>query len=668
MAEQSNVNRVGDNVRKMMEQNAPESDIIGYLKSEGFTPTKFQAAVASAKKVGGAPVEAGFGRSFLQGLTFNTADEIEAAFKAGAISGPEYQNQLARVRAGIKQYEEQYPGRSFTGELVGGLVPTAAALIAAPFTGGATGPAAVAGATRTAAALPGLGTNILRGMGYGAASGAAAGAGGAEGGLSNRVLGGAIGGTAGLVLGGAAPAVTSTVGTGGRKLAEFTGLTQPVDATTKAQQLIAKKLAQEGVSPQELAARQADVVARYGARDETLADYAGESMRRLGRGALAIPNAAQTETRQMLTERAIGTGPRITRDITEFTAIGERDINEVADEIIQRRAMQAAPLYEQALSAGQVNSFAIDNLLKKSKDIQNAISDARRLPQYADLPDNDMILLDKAYKYVGDAANEARKAGKGSRANDLDNLRVSLLNAISDKDTGVPVYKEAVKVFADESLLKDALELGSKNFLKKTPSAISKELEKFPGDAEREMYRLGAVQSLRDEIYGMRETANIADKFLNNREMRDRMKTIFNSTGEYEAFVKNLERERQMAVTRSRIEGVSPTAPIQQDIAELQGPSPTDVIEAGTQMARGDLVGGGMSMMRQLAPRLQGMDENVAELISRSVFDPSFAQQQQLLTSLTPVMDELRKRAMQQQVRAAGTSTTAGQLVPGLLD
>ena len=668
MAEQSNVNRVGDNVRKMMEQNAPESDIIGYLKSEGFTPTKFQAAVASAKKVGGAPVEAGFGRSFLQGLTFNTADEIEAAFKAGAISGPEYQNQLARVRAGIKQYEEQYPGRSFAGELVGGLAPTAAALIAAPFTGGATAPTAVAGATRTAAALPGLGTNILRGMGYGAASGAAAGAGGAEGGLSNRVLGGAIGGTAGLVLGGAAPAVTTAVGTGGRKLGEFTGLTKPVDATTKAQQLIAKKLAQEGVSPQELATRQADVVARYGARDETLADYAGESMRRLGRGALAIPNAAQTETRQMLTERAIGTGPRITRDITEFTAIGERDINEVADEIIQRRAAQAAPLYEQALSAGQVNSFAIDSLLRKSKDIQNAISDARRLPQYADLPDNDMILLDKAYKYVGDMANEARKSGKGSRANDLDNLRVSLLNAISDKDTGVPVYKEAVKVFADESLLKDALELGSKNFLKKTPSAISKELEKFPGDAEREMYRLGAVQSLRDEIYGMRETANIADKFLNNREMRDRMKTIFNSTGEYEAFVKNLERERQMAVTRSRIEGVSPTAPIQQDIAELQGPSPTDVIEAGTQMARGDLVGGSMNMMRQLAPRLQGMDENVAELISRSVFDPSFAQQQQLLTSLTPVMDELRRRAMQQQVRAAGTSTTAGQLVPGLLD
>jgi len=50
MANPSNIDRVQENVRKMMEQNAPEADVVGYLKSEGFTPTKFQAAVASAKK------------------------------------------------------------------------------------------------------------------------------------------------------------------------------------------------------------------------------------------------------------------------------------------------------------------------------------------------------------------------------------------------------------------------------------------------------------------------------------------------------------------------------------------------------------------------------------------------------------------------------------------
>ena len=648
----------------MQDQNAPANDIVGYLKSEGFTPTKFEAAVASSRKLGGPPVEAGFGRSVLQGLSFNFADEIEAALRSGSISNKEYENQLARVRAGIKEYEQQYPGRAFAGEMIGNLAPTAAALIAAPFTGGATAPAAIAGATRMATKIPTLGGIALRGAGYGAASGAVSGAGGAEGGLEKRLAGAGIGGATGAVLGGASPVVTQAVSSGGKAVKSVFKPTQPQDALNKAQELIAKKLAQEGIDPAELARQQAMRNLTLGAKDETLADYGGESMRRLARGAMAIPQSAQTGTRQMLIERAQGAGPRITQDITNLTAVGARDIQEVADEIVANRSRLAAPLYEEARSAGQISSPALNNLLTKSKDIQQAIGDARRLPQFADLPDNDMVMLDKAYKYVGGIANEARKAGKTNRANDLDELRVNLLDAIKKE---VPVYGKAVKTFFDESLLNDALAAGSKDFLKKRPSQINRELAKFADDSEKQMYRLGAIQSVRDDIYGEKELKNIADKYLNSREMRDRMRTVFNSEGEYEAFVKNLERERQMAITRSRIEGGSQTTPIAQDIAELAGPAPSEVISAGGQLMRGDLIGGGLNLVGQLAPRLQGMNENVAEQVARNVLNPSFAQQQELLTSLSPVMDELRRRALQQQTRAAGVSTSAGQFVPGLL-
>ena len=660
----SNIERVQENIRRMQEQNAPANDVVGYLKSEGFTPTKFEAAVASARKLGGPPVEAGFGRSVLQGLSFNFADEIEAALRSGSVSNKEYENQLARVRAGIKEYEQQYPGRAFAGEMIGGLAPTAAALIAAPFTGGATAPAVVAGATRMATKIPTLGGIALRGAGYGAASGAVSGAGGAQGGLENRLGSAALGGATGAVLGGASPVVTQAVSSGGKAVKSVFKPTQPQDALNKAQELIAKKLAQEGIDPAELARQQAMRNLTLGAKDETLADYGGESMRRLARGAMAIPQSAQTGTRQMLIERAQGAGPRITQDITNLTAVGARDIQEVADEIVANRSRLAAPLYEEARSAGQISSPALNNLLTKSKDIQQAIGDARRLPQFADLPDNDMVMLDKAYKYVGGIANEARKAGKTNRANDLDELRVNLLDAIKKE---VPVYGKAVQTFADESVLNDALAAGSKNFLKKRPSDINRELAKFSDESERQMYRLGAIQSVRDDIYGEKELKNIADKYLNSREMRDRMRTVFNSEGEYEAFVKNLERERQMAITRSRIEGGSPTALIGQDIAELAGPAPSEVISAGGQLMRGDLIGGGLNLVGQLAPRLQGMNENVAEQVARNVLNPSFAQQQELLTSLSPVMDELRRRALQQQTRAAGVSTSAGQFVPGLL-
>lgn len=664
MATMSNIERLQENVRRMQEQNAPASDVVGYLKSEGFTPTKFEAAVASARKLGGPPVEAGFGRSVLQGLSFNFADEIEAALRSGSLSNKEYENQLARVRAGIKEYEQQYPGRAFAGEMIGGLAPTAAALIAAPFTGGATAPAAIAGATRMAAKAPTLGGIALRGAGYGAASGTVSGAGGAEGGLEKRLAGAGMGGATGAVFGGSSPVVTQAVSSGGKAIKSVFKPTQPQDALNKAQELIAKKLAQEGIDPAQLARQQELRNLTLGAKDETLADYGGESMRRLARGAMAIPQSAQTETRQMLIERAQGAGPRITQDITNLTAVGARDIQEVANEIVANRSRLAAPLYEEARSAGQISSPELNNLLTKSKDIQQAIGDARRLPQFADLPDNDMVMLDKAYKYVGGIANEARKAGKTNRANDLDELRVNLLDAIKKE---VPVYGKAVQTFADESVLNDALAAGSKNFLKKRPSEINRELAKFADDSEKQMYRLGAIQSVRDDIYGEKELKNIADKYLNSREMRDRMRTVFNSDGEYEAFVKNLERERQMAITRSRIEGGSPTALIGQDIAELAGPAPSEIISAGGQLMRGDLIGGGLNLMGQLAPRLQGMNENVAEQVARNVLNPSFAQQQELLTSLTPVMDELRRRALQQQTRAAGVSTSAGQFVPGLL-
>ena len=276
-------------------------------------------------------------------------------------------------------------------------------------------------------------------------------------------------------------------------------------------------------------------------------------------------------------------------------------------------------------------------------------------------------MLDKAYKYVGDAANEAKRAGKLSRANDLDQLRIELLNAITDKKTGIPVYGEAVKTFNSESLLKDALEAGSNKFLKKSPSEINRELAKFTDDGERQMYRLGAVQSLRDEIYGMKETGDIAGRFINSREMRDRMRTVFNSQGEYEAFVKNLERERQMAITRSRIEGGSITTPLAQDVAEMAGPSPTDLIGAGAQMAGGNVLGGMTNIYRQLGPRIQGIDQNVAEALSRSVLDPSFNQQQQLLMGISPVMQELQRRALGESTRRAGYSTSAGAAPATLL-
>lgn len=660
----TNIERIQENIRRLQAQGQGTDTITEYLKSEGYTPTRYEQAVNRGSKLVGPPVEAGFGRSVLQGLSFNFADEAEAALRAGAVSGPRYEQELARVREGIKQYEEAYPGRAFTGEMVGGVVPAIGGILLAPFTGGTSAVATGARVGQQAAKIPGILSQVKRGAATGAVTGAVSGAGGAEGGAEGRLLGAAVGGATGAATGGATPVATTVLGAGARRAGEAVGVVKPQTATEKAQEILARKIAQEGMTPEQLAARQAETVRTLGARDETLADIGGEGVRRLARGAMAIPQAAETETRQMLVERAVAAGPRIIKDITDLTAVGARDLDEVATDIITRRSNLASPFYEQARAAGQVESFAIDNLLKKSKDIQQAIANARRLPQYADLPDNDMNMLDKAYKYVGDLAETAKRSGEKERFRDLDSLRTQLRSAITDK---VPVYGKALDTFSGESALLDALTSGREKFLRKSPAEIRREIDGFKDEGQQQMYRLGAIQTLRDEIYGMRETADVASKFLNDRNMKDRFRLIFNSTGEYENFIKNLQREQSMARTRGMIEGGSPTTRIAQEVAEIQGPAPSEIISSGAQMVRGDILGGGANLLRQLVPRMQGMDENVAEQLTRSVMNPSFARQQETLLGLTPVLDELRRRALQQQVRATGYSATTGAAVPGLL-
>ena len=79
---QTNIQRIQENVRRLKEKGQTDFAVESYLKSEGFTPTKFEASVQSASKLGAAPVKSSFLGPLLQGLSFNTSDEIEAGMRA----------------------------------------------------------------------------------------------------------------------------------------------------------------------------------------------------------------------------------------------------------------------------------------------------------------------------------------------------------------------------------------------------------------------------------------------------------------------------------------------------------------------------------------------------------------------------------------------------------
>lgn len=74
-------------------------------------------------------------RAAAGGLTFQSADELEAALRSGAISGPEYTKIRDQLRAQQGQFRQEKPGQALTSEIAGSLAAPIAA-IAKPITRG----------------------------------------------------------------------------------------------------------------------------------------------------------------------------------------------------------------------------------------------------------------------------------------------------------------------------------------------------------------------------------------------------------------------------------------------------------------------------------------------------------------------------------------------------
>jgi len=68
-------------------------------------------------------------RSMAGGFTFQFADELEAALRSGAISGPEYTKIRDQLRAQQGQYKQDMPGQALTTEIGGSLAMPAATLV-----------------------------------------------------------------------------------------------------------------------------------------------------------------------------------------------------------------------------------------------------------------------------------------------------------------------------------------------------------------------------------------------------------------------------------------------------------------------------------------------------------------------------------------------------------
>jgi hypothetical protein len=199
MGSTTDIRRVQGIIGKMIDKGANENQVKIILADEGFTYEEYLRKSQRFAKAGGKVVEAGFGRLLAQGLSLGFADEIEAF--VGSLGGKDYAQTVQAIRNGIADYREDNAVAAFSAEMAGAAIPTLAALVAAPFTSGAS----------TTAVAPTLARLALHGAKVGGGTGFVSGVGTSEGGLKNRLTGGAIGTAIGGPLGAVIPGATQAV-------------------------------------------------------------------------------------------------------------------------------------------------------------------------------------------------------------------------------------------------------------------------------------------------------------------------------------------------------------------------------------------------------------------------------------------------------------------------
>ena len=326
-------------------------------------------------------------RSWLgQGLAMGWGDELEARLRT--LSGDEtYEEELAAINESYNQYSAENPGASLTGEIVGGFIPTAAALIATPFTGGATAPVAAASGARTVGALTNIankarqaykgtvGRNaVTTGTTTGLTTGAITGAGMAP--PDNRSLDAIISGGLGGAIGFALPM-------GGRGAAAIFGFIR--DRLQQSGQyvddLVLKKVydavGANGGTPQDvlnMISRDAELgvpttVANVNEKTRRLAD----SLNTAGRG--DVPEIIQDK----LVDVQSSARDRVIKQTTD--ALGEGKFYDQQDALINNLRAGANTAYDEAYQFGAVDDPRILNLLKNNPNFKEAFKRAQAIAQ-----------------------------------------------------------------------------------------------------------------------------------------------------------------------------------------------------------------------------------------------------------------------------------------------
>ena len=577
-------------------------------------------------------------RAGFQGLTLGSADEIEAAFRTGSISSPQYQKLRNELRAQQEQFGQDYPNVKTPVELAGGMALPLGFLQKAK-----------QASTGTQSMLAGerLGGQIARGTAVGTATGAASGYGYATKDVGEETAKGSIFGGA---LGGTVPVVIKGAGSFIRNVLNASGVG---DQPAAASRILANYLQKDNLTPNEAMAA-LDELRRIGVPNATIADL-GENLRGLAYNAYAVSSKAKTGTQNFLESRLIDQKNDVVTALADKAGL---DINangyERLNQLIKDQSDAARKAYPAAYSkdvyAKDFRQFMDRDVFKKAykeavdrADVRGETLPAldvllsdRRIP--TDVMHQIKIGLDRVIEKETDAVT-GKVTGYGR---DVIQVKNEFNNLLKQKN---PTYGKANAEFADSAKIQDAFQMGQK-YQKLDPKEAAAKIKAF-NPAEKESFRMGMMADINNRL-GDFKGGDFTRQVFKSDNQKALARLAFENQAKYNEFSQFIKAIDEQGKTAKKVIGGSPTAErlaTQQDAGQIA--------QIAQNAATGDVLGTIKATAGALFGKAKGISSETSEALQQRLFSTNAKEQQAILA-------ELQKRTQRRPVGLLSGSAAIG--------
>ena len=218
---------------------------------------------------------------------------------------------------------------------------------------------------------------------------------------------------------------------------------------------------------------------------------------------------------------------------------------------------------------------------------------------------------------------------------------IDIIDAASDGN-----YKPANAKFAGEMALREAIELGE-SFARETPDSLQTLVKKM-SDSEKEAFRIGVAQSVRNSVDSTADLADAGKKIFGNEKKRQLLRAAFPDDKTFEAFEKRMKARIEQVITRGYApRSGSPTALRDQDVSNL-----SETADAVTSMLMGNPLPAARSALGRVTDRAS-TSGRVGRALSQDLFSTDPAAQREFL-------ERLARRRAAEQARIARVGRLAG--------